>query len=404
MIGTGNQGFNDISRFLATTGCRSWPSATSTARAPATGRAGRRPRAGPAAGRGALRRTQEVRQLQGCDAYVDFRELLGRKDIDAVLSARRTTGTRSRSSRLQGRQGHLLPEAAVADHRRRPGDELRGQESQGRLPDRQPAALRPSISAAPASWFATAASASCRRSAWAARRPARLRQDRRPQEAREGARGLRLRPLARPGAEGRMPRRAATSTSAGSTTTPAARSPTGAATIPTVPSGAWAPNSPARSRSATPRASFPPTSCGTRPPSIYFEAIYDNGVKLIVSNKERRGSPGREPRASLGQPRQLRRRTQVDPRLEDRPRRDSSVQERQPLPQLHRLRDLAEGDGRAGRGRPPIDHDLPPGQYRHAAGPRKTEVGPAKEQIIGDDEAAKMLSRPYRAPYPLAVV
>ena len=38
-----------------------------------------------------------------------------------------------------------------------------------------------------------------------------------------------------------MPRPAATSTSAGSTTIPAARSPTGAATIPTAPSGAWAP-------------------------------------------------------------------------------------------------------------------------------------------------------------------
>ena len=76
----------------------------------------------------------------------------------------------------------------------------------------------------------------------AAGRPHRLRQVRRPQEARAGSRPAssttagsapRPRPL--------MPPRAATSTSAGFTTTPAARSPIGAAIIPTAPSGAWAP-------------------------------------------------------------------------------------------------------------------------------------------------------------------
>ena len=30
-------------------------------------------------------------------------------------------------------------------------------------------------------------------------------------------------------------------------------------------------------------------SSGTRPPSIHFEAVYDNGVTMIVSNKEKMG-------------------------------------------------------------------------------------------------------------------
>jgi hypothetical protein len=34
---------------------------------------------------------------------------------------------------------------------------------------------------------------------------------------------------------------------------------------------------------------------------------------------------------------------------------------------------------------------------------RKIKWDPAKEEIIGDAEAAKMLSRPYRAPWKLPV-
>ena len=53
----------------------------------------------------------------------------------------------SRARGLQGRQGHLLPEAAVADDRRGPGDELRGEQAPRRFPDGQPAAVGPSFPA-----------------------------------------------------------------------------------------------------------------------------------------------------------------------------------------------------------------------------------------------------------------
>ncbi len=76
-------------------------------------------------------------------------------------SARPTIGMPSRSSRRVGRQGHLCPETAVHDDRRRPRGERHRPGEEARLPDRQPAALRLRSSASPANWSATAASASC---------------------------------------------------------------------------------------------------------------------------------------------------------------------------------------------------------------------------------------------------
>ena len=95
VIGTGNQGFNDIKSFLRTSGCGSSPSATSTARARLLGRQGRW--SGPAKRlvEESYAKDRPSGAYRGCEPYVDYRELLGRDDIDAVEVCTPTTGTRS---------------------------------------------------------------------------------------------------------------------------------------------------------------------------------------------------------------------------------------------------------------------------------------------------------------------
>ena len=96
------------------------------------------------------------------------------------------------------------------------------------------------------------------------------------------------------------------------------------------------------------KGAFPPDPLWNTATEYSFEAVYENGVTMIISNKEKmgvtfEGTEGND----LRQPRQARGRPEVDPRLQDRPGRDPPLQERRPLPQLHRLR-----ASRAGR-RPP---------------------------------------------------
>jgi hypothetical protein len=50
----------------------------------------------------------------------------------------------------------------------------------------------------------------------------------------------------------------------------------------------------------------------------------------------------------------------------------------------------------------PLDHYLPPEQHRPALGRKTFRWDPDKEQVVGDDEAAKLLSGPYRAPWTLS--
>ena len=243
VIGTGNQGFNDIKSFLATSGCRSSPYATSTARAPATGRArsaaGSRPggwsrSTTPRAPRRDLPRLRRLRRLPRDPRPGRHRR---RRGLHAGPLAR-DPGHRG----LQGRQGHLLPEAALADGRRRPRHELRGKPVQASSSRPAASSAPTSGSAAPANWSATAGSATCA----GARRPARRAGPTTPRPATARSRSRSRRASSTTSGSARLPMRRtpprdATSTSDGSTTTPAARSPTGAATIPTAPSGAWAP-------------------------------------------------------------------------------------------------------------------------------------------------------------------
>ena len=78
---------------------------------------------------------------QDCAMYRDFREMLARQDIDAVLIA---TGDRWHTMasiyRGQGRQGHLLRKALLDDDRREPGPGRHDPPLRPRLPGRHAAA------------------------------------------------------------------------------------------------------------------------------------------------------------------------------------------------------------------------------------------------------------------------
>ena len=166
---------------------RSSPSATWTPRAASTPRRRSEDRYGDQVKSG---------EYKGCAAYNDFRELLARKDIDAVVIATPDHWHAIPVHRgLQGGQGHLLREAADADHPRGQGADRRRAQVRPRLPDRQPAALRARSSAGLRA---------------GPQRPHRQGQDgqrrrRRPEQAvrparREDGAGPGLGPLARPGA------------------------------------------------------------------------------------------------------------------------------------------------------------------------------------------------------------
>ena len=129
IIGTGNQGFNDMQSVPRR---RAGADRGRLRRQPRKrrllGRQGRRPRAG--------RRLVEEHYA----AQNRRRHLPGLRGLRRFSRGARPEGHRRRRGlhagplardpghrRLQGRQGHLLPEAAVADDRRGPRDELRGQ-------------------------------------------------------------------------------------------------------------------------------------------------------------------------------------------------------------------------------------------------------------------------------------
>ena len=134
-----------------------------------------------------------------CVLYRDFRELLARKDIDAVLIA---TGDRWHAAGLDpggpGRQGRLQREAVRADHRQLPGPGRHHQAHRPRLPGRHPAAQRAELPGGRASWPTAASSASSTRSTPRSTRP-QLETTWLPGEPTPPQRRGRLGPLAGPG-------------------------------------------------------------------------------------------------------------------------------------------------------------------------------------------------------------
>ena len=317
-------------------------------------------------------------------------------------SARPTTGTRSWSiEACKAEEGHLLPEAALAHDRRRPGDVVGGQPVACRLSDRQPAAIGPAVSPG----LRARSQRANRRSDQSARRHAgrsnRLRQDRRPQKARAGARrvstttaGSARRPMPH------TPRPAATSTSAGSTTTPAETSPTGAATTPTAPVGHGNRDDRPGRDSQRQGASSLPTRSGTPPPNITSRPIYENGIPMIVSNQEKMGVTFEGTKGKIyvnrgtleAEPASI-----LDSKIGAG--RHPSLHERRPLPQLHRLRDITRAHRGTGRSRSPLHHHLPPGQHRHAVEPPEAALGPAHRA----DHRRRRGVQNAQSPLPLAL-
>ena len=93
-------------------------------------------------GRGPLRQGSRKEKYKGCAAFNDFRELLVAR---TSTPCDRHPGPLARDcvrGRRPRRQGHLLREAANADHRRGPAPGRGSDEKERHFPDRQPAAQR----------------------------------------------------------------------------------------------------------------------------------------------------------------------------------------------------------------------------------------------------------------------
>ena len=169
---------------------------------------------------------------------------------------------------------------------------------------------------------------------------------------------------------------------------------------PDCASGAWAPRyRPDRDPQRQGRSSRP-TNSGTRPPSTTSRRSTQNGVTMIISNKERWASPGRAPTAGICANRGKHDASPKDaPRLQDRTRRDPPVRERQPLSATSSTASCSRKPTAA-----PVEvaHRSITichlGNIAMRLGRETLQWDPVKEQIVGDDEAAKMLSRPYRGP------
>jgi len=122
------------------------------------------------------------------------------------------------------------------------------------------------------------------------------------------------------------------------------------------------------------KGTFPVDQVYNTATEYYFEAIYKNGVKLIISNRLRGGVTFRGTEGWV---------------WANRGRHDAEPKSR--------LRAFAQGAGRPGGGGPSVDHHLSPGQHCHAARDRRFQVGPGQRtdhrQSRGRPTARPRISR-----------
>jgi hypothetical protein len=147
---------------------------------------------------------------------------------------------------------------------------------------------------------------------------------------------------------------------------------------------------------------FPADPLWNTATEYYFEAIYKNGVKLIISNKERggvtwegsegwvwadRGRHNAHPRSLLQSKIGAREIHLYESHDHYRNFIDCVLSRKEtaaPVETAHRSITICHL-----------------GNIAMRLGRKKLKWDPVKEQILDDTEAAKMLSRPYRAPWKL---
>ncbi len=147
---------------------------------------------------------------------------------------------------------------------------------------------------------------------------------------------------------------------------------------------------------------FPPDPLWNTATEYYFEAIYANGVKMIISDKERsgvtwEGSDGKvwadrgkheaTPKSLLD--------TKIGPKEIHLFKSDNHYRN---FIDCVRSRKETAAPAEVAHRSITICHL---GNIAMRLGRKSLRWDPVKEQIVGDDEAAKMLSRPYREPWKL---
>ena len=151
------------------------------------------------------------------------------------------------------------------------------------------------------------------------------------------------------------------------------------------------------------KGAFPPDKLWNTATEFSFEAVYEGGVTMLVSNKERMGVTfvGSEGTVYVN-----RGQFETDPvSLKDTVIGPDEVHLYKSDDHFRNFIDcvVSRGsDGGAGGGRAPVDHGLPPGQHRDAAGARAAAVGPedgaGRRRRRGERDAEPPLPRPLEAP------